>query len=414
MSRGASFVLVGGGIAAARAIEGLRAEGRDEPIILIGREPVLPYDRPPLSKAVLAGAEASDSTTLHDESWYVGNGVELVLGTDVTALDLANRRVEVAGGSTIDYRGLLLATGSTPRRLDLPGADLTGVVTLRTDEDAAQLHTRLSMGEPVVIVGGGWIGLEVAAAARGHGCPVTVIEPQTTVLAGALGTVIGDLMRDVHEAHGVEFRFVDQAERLVDDGTDSVAAVVTASGATLPARTVVVGIGITPNVDLAADAGLAIENGIRCNASLRTSAPDVFAAGDVASWEHPVVGTRIRVDHWTNASVGGQVAGRVMAGASAVHDSWPIFFSDQYDLGLEYVGHVPRGTSVDVVLRGDPRSGEYLAFWLSGDRLLAGMHVNTWGALDQITPLLGMPSVDRAVLADADTALEAARRPNAG
>lgn len=406
-SSAAPFVLVGGGLAATRAIEGLRAEGRDEKIVLVGREQALPYDRPPLSKAVLIGSEQSSSTTLHDEAWFADRGVELMLGYQVTRLDLGHRRVHLGEGSALSYSGLLLATGSTPRRLDLPGAALDGVLTLRSDLDAGALFERLATGEPVVIVGGGWIGLEVAAAARSHGCPTTVIEPQATPLFGVLGPEIGGLLQRVHESHGVVFRLGGQVQSITGDSSRRVTGVVV-DGQTLPASTVVVGIGITPNVQLAAEAGLAVSDGIVCDSHLRTSVDHVLAAGDVANWYNPTLDLRLRVDHWTNANVGGKVAGRSLAGADVAHDSLPVFFSDQYDLGLEYVGWVPRGVHAHVVLRGDPESGSYQAFWLDGTKPLAAMHVNQFGSLDDLTQVVHMQSVDATRLADADVPLAAA------
>jgi 3-phenylpropionate/trans-cinnamate dioxygenase ferredoxin reductase subunit len=394
------IILVGGGLASARAIEGIREEGDDRPIVLVGKEDVLPYDRPPLSKKVLLGDAPVPSSELHDEAWYAAHAAEPVLGTAVRRLDVVAQRVTLDNGRDLPWSALLLATGSSPRQLDLPGSTLDHVLTLRTAANAAELQSRLATGEPAAIIGAGWIGLEVAAAAREHGCTVTVIEPQATPLSGVLGPEVGRLIQRVHEDHGVTFHLGTSATEVLGDDHGAVRGIRLEDGTVVTATTVVVGIGITPDVQLAEEAGLLLDNGISCDERLRTSGPQVWAAGDVASWCHPRIGHRLRVDHWTNAFHSGYLAGRGIAGADVVHDRFPVFFSDQYDLGLEYVGHVPRGTSTDVVLRGDPASGAWLAFWLDGDRLLAGMHVNTWGAVDEITPLLGARGLDRERLAD--------------
>jgi len=380
------FVIVGGGVAGARAVEGIRESGADGEILLVSAEEQLPYQKPPLSKGTLAGDDPLDSAILHPQEWYDDRAVTLRLGTRVESLDAAGHTVALADGTTLGYRRLLLATGSSARRLDVPGADLVNVLSLRSMDESAELRARLVAGSNVVLVGAGWIGLEVAAAARAHGCEVTVIEPQPTPLYGVLGPELGSWFTRLHESHGVRFRFEDGIAELTGDG--AVSGVRTTSGEFLDADTVVVGVGIAPNVELAEGAGLEVDNGILCDAALHTSDPDIFAAGDVANWFNPTLEARIRVDHWANANDGGYAAGQSMAGADVSYDKVPFFFSDQYDAGLEYAGHVPRGTETEVVFRGDPESGQFMAFWLADKRVLAGMHVNVWDTIGDVTELI--------------------------
>jgi len=393
------LVIVGGGVAAARAIEGIREAGSDAPVVLVAAEQHLPYEKPPLSKGTLAGDDPLESAILHPEEWYAEHGVTVRLGTEASAIDPAAHTVALADGGTLPYGRLLLATGSTARRLDVPGADLANVLTLRSMDESAELRSRLVAGSDVVLVGAGWIGLEVAAAARIHGCNVTVIEPQPTPLFGVLGPEVGGWFSRLHESHGVTFRFGDGVVELTGDG--AVSAVVTNDGERIEADTVVVGVGISPNVDLATAAGLDVDNGILCDAALRTSAVDVFAAGDVANWLNPTLGERVRVEHWANANDGGYAAGQSMAGAEVSYGPVPFFFSDQYDVGLEYAGFVPRGVDTDVLFRGDPESNEFMAFWLADGRVLAGMHVNVWDTIDDVQALIrSRTAIDPDKLAD--------------
>jgi len=398
------LVIVGGGVAAARAVEGIREAGSDAPIVLVAAEQHLPYERPPLSKGTLAGDDPLESAILHPQEWYADRGVTLRLGTEASAIDPAGHTLTLADGSTLPYGRLLLATGSTARRLDVPGADLGNVLTLRSMDESAELRGRLDSASDVVLVGAGWIGLEVAAAARTHGCNVTVIEPQPTPLLGVLGPEVGGWFTRLHESHGVTFRFGGGVADLTGDG--AVSAVVTKDGERIEADTVVVGVGIAPNVDLAVAAGLDVDNGILCDAALRTSAADVLAAGDVANWLNPTFGERVRVEHWANANDGGYAAGQSMAGAEVSYGPVPFFFSDQYDVGLEYAGYVPRGVDTEVLLRGDPDSNEFMAFWLSSRRVLAGMHVNVWDTIDHVQGLIRSGAeVDPEKLADPEVEL---------
>jgi 3-phenylpropionate/trans-cinnamate dioxygenase ferredoxin reductase subunit len=398
-----AYVLVGGGLAAAKAIEGIRESDRDGAVVLVAEEDRLPYERPPLSKSVLKGEEPMDTAFTHDRDWYTEQAVALRLGSPATQLDAEKHELTLADGAVLAYERLLLATGSSPRALKVPGAELDGVLYLREMQESEALKERLTDGARIVIVGAGWIGLEVAAAAREAGCAVTVVEPQAAPLLGVMGEQVGAWFADLHRSHGVEFRLGEGVERI--DGNTSVSGVVTKSGDTIPADAVVVGVGITPNTGLADAAGIATDNGIVTDPALRTSAEGVWAAGDVANWRSTALGTNLRVEHWANALDGGLAAGRSMAGQDVTYDPIPFFFSDQYDIGLEYAGYVPRDSDAEVVLRGDPSSNEFMAFWVvpdaQGVRVLAGMHVNVWDTIDDVQRLVrDRTVVDRDRLAD--------------
>ena len=409
MSTSDPIVIVGGGLAAARAIEAIRESDQDVPVVLVGKENRLPYERPPLSKGVMLGNDPEDSAFPHPQEWYDENHVELRLGVAVDRLDPAARTVTLSDGSELSYGSVLLATGSGLRKLDVPGTDLADVFYLRSMTDSAKIRARLVPGSDVVIIGAGWIGLEVAAAARHHGAEVTIVEPQSAPLLGVVGEQVGSWFADLHRAHGVTLRLGEGVERL--EGEDGrVTAVVTSSGERLPADTVVIGVGIRPNTRLAEEAGLEVDNGIVVDEALRASADGVFAAGDVANWFNPTLGTHVRVEHWANAHDGGYAAGQSIVGKDVHYGPVPFFYSDQYDIGLEYAGHVPRGTDTEVVFRGDPASNEFMAFWVvpegDGVRVLAGMHVNVWDTMDAVQDLVrNRTVVDRTKLADPDIAL---------
>lgn len=403
-----AYVLVGGGLAVAKAVEGIRESDREGAIVVVAEEDRLPYERPPLSKSVLKGEDPIDTVFTHDRDWYSEQGVDLRLGSPATSLDAAKHELTVGDGDVIAYERLLLATGSSPRTLQVPGADLDGVLYLRQIQESEALKEQLADGARIVIVGAGWIGLEVAAAAREAGSTVTVIEPQAAPLLGVMGEQVGGWFADLHRSHGVEFRFGDGVERI--EGDTSVTGVVTKSGDTLAADAVVVGVGITPNTGLAERAGIATDNGIVTDPALRTSSDGVWAAGDVANWRSTTLDTNVRVEHWANAQDGGLAAGRSMAGQDVTYDPIPFFFSDQYDIGLEYAGYVPRGSNAEVVLRGDPAGNEFMAFWVvpqdDGVRVLAGMHVNVWDTIDDVQRLVRERTVvDRDRLADPGVAL---------
>jgi 3-phenylpropionate/trans-cinnamate dioxygenase ferredoxin reductase component len=409
-----TYVIIGGGLVGVSAAEELRTWGADGRIVIVDRHQDLPYDHPPLSKGYLLGDMGRDEVFLHPAPWYDEREIELRLGATATALDRDERRVTLEDGEVLGYTAVVLATGSTARALPVPGADLHGVHTLRTLPDADALVDAFRRGGSVVVVGAGWIGLETAAAARRHGCDVVVVEPQETAVQAALGRRIGDVLVGVHRDHGVDFRFGRSVVRFVDGGSGAVAGVALDDETTVPADVVVVGVGATPDTTLAAAAGLAGQGGrvggVDTDTDLRADA-DIVAAGDIAASDSPLYGGRIRVEHWANALDGGKAAARTLLGRPADRDPVPFFFSDQYDLGLEFAGWFPPGSDasgeVDVVIRGDVDSGAFHAGWLRGDRMLAAMHVNMWD--DGLEPLQHLirigAAVDRDRFADTSVAL---------
>jgi 3-phenylpropionate/trans-cinnamate dioxygenase ferredoxin reductase subunit len=402
-----TYVIVGASLTGAKAAETLREEGFGGGIVLLGEETERPYERPPLSKGYLLGKEERSSIYVHEEGWYAENDVDLRLGTTVTALDPAARQVSLAGGGTVGYDRLLLATGAAPRRLSAPGGDLDGVLYLRWVGDSERLGTALRGSGQVVIVGAGWIGLEVAAAAREFGCEVTVVEPEPGPLYRHLGPELGEVFTGLHTEHGVVFRFEESVTELRGSG-GYVREAVTTAGVALPADLVVVGIGAVPATSLASAAGLDIGNGVIVDSGLHSSTPDVFAAGDVANAYHPLFGRHIRVEHWANALNGGPAAARSMLSQGVSYDAVPYFFSDQYDLGMETAGLPEPGSYDQLVYRGNRDAREFIAFWLSGESLVAGMNVNVWDVSDDIQALIrSKRQVDAARLADPDIPISA-------
>jgi 3-phenylpropionate/trans-cinnamate dioxygenase ferredoxin reductase component len=401
-----THVIVGASLAGAKAAQAMRDNGFDGTVVLVGDERERPYERPPLSKGFLKGDEAKEKVYVHPEGWYAEHDVDLRLGVTVTGLHRKDREVELAGGERIGYDRLLLATGSSPRKLPVPGADLQGVHYLRRLGDSETLREVIGRGGSLVVVGAGWIGLEVAAAARQAGVEVTIIEPQPTPLHAVLGPEVGELFAALHREHGVDVRTGSGVTAI--GGVDGQAtAVTTTTGLVVPADAVVVGVGIVPNTRLAEAAGLTVDNGIVVDELLQSSDDAIWAAGDVANAFHPLLGQRLRVEHWANATNQGKAAGAAMAAAARgesgePYAKLPYFFSDQYDLSMEYHGHVDTAGYDVVVLRGEPEPGSpWLAFWLRKGRVLAGMNVNDWDAADAIKALVraGTPVV-RDRLAD--------------
>jgi 3-phenylpropionate/trans-cinnamate dioxygenase ferredoxin reductase subunit len=401
------FIIAGASLAGAKAAETLRAEGHDGQVILIGAENELPYERPPLSKAYLQGKADRDSIFVHPRPWYYESEIDLRLGVAVTGIDRAAHAVTLSDGGTAGYDKLLLTTGSAPRPLPVPGADAGGVLYLRTVEDSDTIKTVLQHATRVVIVGAGWIGLETAAAAREAGVEVTLLEVAEVPLLRVLGPEVGRVFADLHRAHGVDLRTSQQLAEITQAGgrADGVRL---ADGTRIGADAVIVGAGIAPRVELAEAAGLEIDNGVRVDAQLRSSDPDIFAAGDVANAFHPLLRKHIRVEHWANALHQPQTAAKAMLGQAVAFDRIPYFYTDQYDLGMEYSGYVEPGGYDRVVFRGDVGAREFVAFWLGdGGRVLAGMNVNIWDVNDAVQALVrsGQP-VDEAALADPDIPLE--------
>ncbi|ABK52576.1 FAD-dependent pyridine nucleotide-disulfide oxidoreductase [Acidothermus cellulolyticus 11B] len=404
-----TFVVVGASLAGAKAAEALRSGGFDGRILLIGDDPERPYERPPLSKGFLLGKEPKEKAYVHPENFYAEQNIELRTSTSVTAVHRDRHEVELAGGERIRYDKLLLATGAAPIRPRLPGADLPGVLYLRTMADSVALRAALERGGRVVIVGGGWIGLEVAAAARHYGCAVVLLEPLPAPLYRVLGLELGGFYAQVHRDHGVDVRLgVGAAEFR---GTDRVEAVVASDGTVLTADVVVVGVGARPNTALAEAAGLPVENGILVDEFLRTADPDIFAAGDVANAYNPFYGTRIRVEHWANAQDQGSAAAVSMLGRGEPFAKVPYFYSDQYDVGMVYSGLLNPEESYELVYRGSRDSGEFCVFWLKDGVVAAGMNVNVWDVHSDIRALIkSRTPVDPAKLADPGTPIAEAAR----
>lgn len=402
MSPSQPVVIVGAGLAGAKAAETMRTDGYDGPIMLIGQEPHRPYERPGLSKALLRGERDLESISVHDPEFYAAHDIELRTGIRVAAIHAGAATVETESGETIAYGQLLLATGSRPRRLRIPGAELDGIHLLRTIDDATTLHGAIAAAEHVAIVGGGWIGSEVAASARQLGKEVTLIDPMSVPLQRAMGIEVGSIYRDLHDEHGVDLRPATTVESFT--GNDTVSMVHTSTG-DIAADVVVVGVGATPRLELAESAGLTLDNGISVDEFLRTSNSRIFAAGDIASAWNPTLGTRLRVEHWSNALNQGIAAGHTMAGTPTSYGRLPYFFSDQYDLGMEYTGHAPHWDQV--VFRGDLSEREFIAFWLDDGTIVAAMNANIWDVTDSLTSLVhSRASIPADVLADNTTSLD--------
>jgi 3-phenylpropionate/trans-cinnamate dioxygenase ferredoxin reductase component len=403
MTSDRTHVIVGAGLAGARAAAALREQGFDGRVVLVGAETERPYERPPLSKDYLRGEAGRERLYVHDEDFYGEQQIELRLGRTAESLDTARRELELDGGERMRYDRLLLATGAEPRRLSIPGSDLDGVLYLRSVEDSDALRERFRQSRSVVVVGAGWIGSEVAASARQRGLEVTVIDPTAVPLERVLGTEVGAVYRDIHTDHGVRMLLGTGVDAI--EGAQAVERVRTGDGHEVDCDLVVVGVGVEPRTRLALQAGLALDDGIAVDERLQTSAPGVFAAGDVANAYHPFYRDRIRVEHWANALNQGPAAARNMLGESVAYERLPYFFSDQYDVGMEYTGYARRWDRV--VFRGDPASREFIAFWLVRGQVVAGMNLNVWDVTDPIKRLIGARvAVDERRLADPDVPLE--------
>ncbi|QUH02572.1 FAD-dependent oxidoreductase [Saccharopolyspora erythraea] len=389
-------VIVGAGLAGASAAGALRERGFDGEILLFGRERHRPYELPALSKEILLG-NADEPAWVHDENAYADRDIRLHSATAVERVSLAGHSVLDSEGEEHRYDRLLLATGSHPRALRVPGSDLRGLHLLRTLDDSLALRTALRQAERVVVVGAGWIGCEVAAAARSHGAATTVVDPLPLPLRGSLGDEMGEVFRAVHAEQGVDWRLATAVAGFT--GEDQLTGVVLTDGTEIPADMAVVGVGAAPRLGLAEQAGLILTNevpggGVAVDSTLRTSDPDVFAAGDIAAPDHPVHG-RIRVEHWANAKdQGAHVAGNLLD-AGQPYRAEPYFFTDQYELGMEYRGLAdPRHD--ELVVRGDLGAREFIAFWLREGRVQAAMNVNWWDDGDALQAL-----VDRHAEVDA-------------
>ena len=396
-----TLAIVGASLAGAKAAEAARESGYDGRIVLIGDEAGPPYERPPLSKAVLRGEADPASTRVHPDGFYEDHDIDLV--TDrVVAIDTATRRVELSDGDTVPFDAAVVATGAEPRRLTVPGADLRGVRYLRTVDDSVRLGEAIRASSRVAVIGAGWIGSEVAASAREMGADVVLIAPSPVPLGHVLGDQVGEVFRRLHADHGVQLRLGAGVDAL--RGAGAVEEVVLTDGTTEPADLVVAGVGVTPRTGVAAGSGLAVDNGIVADQHLETNVPAVYAAGDVANAWHPHYGRHLRVEHWANALNQGATAGRNVAGWREVYDRLPYFFSDQYDLGMEYVGF---GSPTDeLVVRGDLDTREFIAFWHRDGVVSAAMNVNVWDVVDDLKAIVAAPRpVELDRLADPSIAL---------
>jgi 3-phenylpropionate/trans-cinnamate dioxygenase ferredoxin reductase component len=387
MPETSTHVIVGAALTGAKAAEALREEGFDGRIVLIGSEPELPYERPPLSKEYLRGEAPREKARVHEEGFYESHDIELRTGTTVASIDTGASEVEIDGGERLRYDRLLLATGAEPRRLDMPGADLEGVHYLRDLEDADALAALLAKGSGrVAVIGAGWIGSEVAASARTKGLDVALVEVADVPLERVLGREVGEIYAQVHRNHGVELHLGTGVDAL--EGSGRVERVKLADGSAIDCDFAVVGVGVVPRTGLAERAGLEVGNGIQVSKRLETSVAGVFAAGDVANAFHPFYGTKVRVEHWANALNQPATAAQAMLGKEGVsYERLPYFFSDQYDVGMEYVGYATEWD--EVVIRGDASAPEFVAFWLKDGAVQAGMNVNVWDVTEPIKALIG-------------------------
>jgi 3-phenylpropionate/trans-cinnamate dioxygenase ferredoxin reductase subunit len=399
------MLIIGGGLAGGTAAEALRDEGFDGDITVVAAEAHPPYQRPPLSKGYLAGSEGLDAVLLHPAEWYDERGIRLITGVAATSLEPAAHAVELEDGERLTYDAVLLATGATPRMVPLPGHDLPGVMTLRRLDDSDELVAQLREGgKRLVVIGAGWIGMEVAATARGFGNEVAILERDAVPLAMALGAEMGEVFRGLHLEHGVDLRTSVGVDRIVGEGR---AEGVVVDGETLAADLVLVGVGASANTALAEEAGLDILNGVLTDEALRTSAADVFAAGDVANAFHPVLQRHLRSEHWANALNAGKVVARSMLGQPASFDDIPYFYTDQYDLGMELSGYAPLMTDAEIVVRGDLDAREFIAFWTDDGRIVAGMNVNVWDVNHKVQSLIRSGArIDPDRLRDPEVPLE--------
>jgi 3-phenylpropionate/trans-cinnamate dioxygenase ferredoxin reductase subunit len=397
-----TVAIVGASLAGGRAAETLRAEGYEGRILLIGEEPYRPYERPPLSKEVLRGEWPAEKVFLRPAEWYAENDVELMLGTRATMIDLGERMI-MAGGALVPFTLCLLATGGRPRRLGIPGVEL-GVLMLRTMDDAAAIGARLQPGARVVIVGAGFIGAEVASTAAHLGCSVTLLEAAPVPLGRALGPELGAIYAEIIRENGVDLRTGVAIDRF--EGSGRAERVVLADGTTFEADVVIVGVGIDPNDELALEAGLEVNNGIVVDEHCRTAVPFVYAAGDVANHPNPILGERIRVEHWQNAQNQGAAAARAMIGRDEPFAEVPWFWSDQFGHNLQMAGHPFRWDRI--VTRGAPASRSFTAFYVLDDRIVAAFGVDRGKDVRASRALISSrASIPDDVLADESTDLRA-------
>lgn len=399
MSTPENIVIIGGGLAGAKTAEALRSHGFTGTVTLVAAENHLPYERPPLSKDYLTGNASLDDATVHPADWYDRHNVTLCQSIRATAIDTDEHRVTLDDSTSLRYDKLVLATGSAVRRLSIAGADANNVHYLRTVEDSDDIRSCFGEGKRLVVIGGGWIGLEVASAARTAGTTVTILEHDSLPLRKILGNTVAQVFADLHTSNGVVLRSEAQVSEIITENGHAT-GVRLEGGETIPADAVVIGIGVFPVTGIAEAAGIAVDNGVLVDASLRSSDPDIYAVGDIANHDHPILGHRIRVEHWATALNQPTVAAASLLGEDAEYTELPYFFTDQYDLGCEYIGHATG--SQRVLIRGDLESREFVAFWVDDDNhIQAAMNVNVWDVVDEIKPLIAAhKSIDPGRLTD--------------
>jgi 3-phenylpropionate/trans-cinnamate dioxygenase ferredoxin reductase subunit len=397
-----TLVIIGASMAGAKAAESARESGYDGRILLIGEEPHAPYERPPLSKEVLRGEKDIADARVHPDGFYDEHDIELVTDA-VVGIDTFGRTVTLASGSTIAFETAVIATGAMPRRLQIDGADLAGVHYLRTADDAARLREAIRSASRVAVIGAGWIGSEVAASARQMGAEVVLVDSAATPLQRVVGDRIGGVFASLHADNGVALRLRTGVREL--QGRDRVQAVVLSDDRVEPVDVVVAGIGVAPRTELAdAALGMRVDNGVVVDQHLATNIDGIYAAGDVANAWHPHYHRFLRIEHWANALNQGVTAGRNAVGGTETYRRLPSFFSDQYDLGMEYVGYGQDGD--ELIVRGDLESRKFIAFWHREGKVSAAMSVNIWDVGEDLKAIItaGRP-VDLARLAEADVPL---------
>lgn len=408
------FVIVGAGLAGAKAAEALRDEGFGGRILLIGNEAELPYTRPPLSKDYLRDRSEKAKIYVHPAAWYQEHAIELRLGQRVAAIDPAGHAVTLAGGETIGYDTLLLATGASPRGLQVPGAEGRGVFSLHSVEDCERLKTAFATGARrglrLSVIGAGWLGLEVAAAARGAGLEVTLLARSELPLLRGYGPEVAGVFTRLHRRHGVDVRVgaavIGIRESASVGSSRRSVTVQLEEGSAIDADLVVAAVGAVPNSGLAAAAGLAVHDGIQVDEHLRSSDPDIYAAGDVANVYRPLLGRQLRFAHWYDAANQPRIAAKSMLGLAASYQRVQYFYSDQYELGMECSGYFEPGGYDEIVIRGELDAPRFIAFWLKDHVLLAGMNVNIWTETEQIKALVrSARPLDSAKLADSTVPL---------
>jgi 3-phenylpropionate/trans-cinnamate dioxygenase ferredoxin reductase component len=386
--RDVDFLIIGGGVAAGKAAEGIREESGQGSVVVMTAESELPYERPPLSKEFLRGEVGREKVRTNDEAWYRDHEVEVLMATRASALDPGTRTVTTEVGDQLRYGRLLLATGARPIPLGLPGEDLSGVFYLRTVDDSERLREAIGRAGRMVVIGGGFIGAEVAASATQLDTHVTLLEVAETLWIRAVGPQLGRFFEEFLRDRGVDVRVRAKAARVEGDG--KVEAVVLEDGTRIPAELVVIGVGVRPAIELAEAAGLPIDNGITVDEQLRVTGErgqGIWAAGDVARADHPLFGP-IRIEHWAEALNQGLLAGRNMAGASGPYDRIPYFFSDQFDLSLSYLGHA--SGSYELVIRGDQevKQPKFVAWYLEAGTPRAALIINNWDAEDPVREVI--------------------------